>query len=73
MALGLVIVIVIVYPQVFAVNQTTLAMTFLLVIFEARPKTQSYRRPNYRVAGVLEPTDEFELMAPFGPAGGVPL
>ena len=64
--------IVVVYRQVFAVNQTTVAMTFLLGIFEARPSTQSYSRPNYRVAGVLEPADEFELIAPFGPAGGVP-
>src|SRR6202521_3096305 len=31
-ALGLVIVIVVVYRQVFAVNQTTVAMTFLLAI-----------------------------------------
>ena len=36
-ALGLVIVIVVVYLQVFAVNQTTVAMTFLFGIFEARP------------------------------------
>jgi hypothetical protein len=38
-------------------------------IFEARANTQSYRRPNYWVAGVLESTDEFEPIAPFGPAG----
>ena len=35
-ALGLVIVIV--YRQVFAVNQTTVAMTFLFGIFEACPR-----------------------------------
>jgi hypothetical protein len=30
--------ILIVYRQVFAVNQTTVAMTFLFGIFEARPR-----------------------------------
>ena len=64
------LVILIVHRPVFAVNQTV-AMTFLFGIFLSAP-TQPYRRPNYWVAGVLEPPAEFELIAPFGPAGGVP-
>jgi len=35
---GLALVILIVYRQVFAVNQTTVARTFLFGIFEARPR-----------------------------------
>ncbi len=37
-AVGLGLVILIVYRPVFAVNQTTVAMTFLFGIFEARPR-----------------------------------